>query len=65
MEECVGECMNVEKKRGRVDLCVLGDDEWGEGSLFWIGVDFREGVGVGLKEIVRELIGEFVGDEGV
>ena len=44
MEECVGECMNVEKKEGRVDLCVLGDDEWGEGSLFWIGVDFREGV---------------------
>ncbi len=39
MEECVPECINLEKKSGRLHFCLFRHHDWPEPALFWIPVD--------------------------
>ena len=60
MEECVPECINLEKKDGRLHFCLFRHHDWPEPTLFWIPVDFTERLSASLKNIVREFIRLFV-----
>ena len=65
MEECVPECINLEKKSGRLHFCLFRHHDWPEPALFWIPVDFTERLPVPLKDIVREFIRQFVRHHGL
>ena len=65
MEECVPECINLEKKSGRLHFCLFRHHDWPEPTLFWIPVDFTERLPVPLKDIVREFIRQFVRHHGL
>ena len=41
MEECVPECINLEKKSGRLHFCLFRHHDWPEPTLFWIPVDCK------------------------
>ena len=65
MEECVPECINLEKKSGRLHFCLFRHHDWPEPALFWIPVDFTERLSASLKNIVREFIRLFVRHHGL
>ena len=65
MEECVPECINLEKKSGRLHFCLFRHHDWPEPALFWIPVDFTERLPAPLKDIVREFIRQFVRHHGL